>query len=225
MSLAEFDFVIAGAGSAGCVLANRLSENPANRVLLLEAGPTDNNIFVRMPAGVASLITKKNPRNWGFETEGAPQLKNRKDYWPRGKGLGGSSSINGMVYIRGHARDYDHWRQLGLEGWSYADVLPYFKKSETNEAGANAFRGGGGPLHVSNAMNESPIYNVAVEAGRQAGFKVTKDFNGEQQEGFGLYQLTIKDGKRSSASAAYLHPVMSRPNLKVATGALFCRVL
>ena len=118
MSLAEFDFVIAGAGSAGCVLANRLSENPANRVLLLEAGPTDDNIFVRMPAGVASLITKKNPRNWGFETEGSPQLKNRKDYWPRGKGLGGSSSINGMVYIRGHSRDYDHWRQLGLEGWS-----------------------------------------------------------------------------------------------------------
>jgi choline dehydrogenase len=225
MSLAEFDFVIAGAGSAGCVLANRLSENPANRVLLLEAGPTDDNIFVRMPAGVASLITKKNARNWGFETEGSPQLKNRKDYWPRGKGLGGSSSINGMVYIRGHARDYDHWRQLGLEGWSYADVLPYFKKSETNEAGADEFRGGGGPLHVSNAMNESPIYNVAVEAGRQAGFKVTKDFNGEQQEGFGLYQLTIKDGKRSSASAAYLHPVMSRPNLKVETGALFCRVL
>jgi choline dehydrogenase len=225
MSLAEFDFVIAGAGSAGCVLANRLSENPANKVLLLEAGPSDNNILVRMPAGVARLITTPNAHNWGFETEGSPAMRNRRDYWPRGKGLGGSSSINGMVYIRGHARDYDTWRQLGMEGWSFADVLPYFKRSETNEAGGNDFRGDCGPLHVSNAMNTSPLFQTAIDAGKQAGYKFTPDFNGEQQEGFGMFQLTIKDGKRCSSSAAYLTPALKRPNLKVETGALISRVL
>jgi choline dehydrogenase len=225
MSLAEFDFVIAGAGSAGCVLANRLSENPANKVLLLEAGPSDNNMMVRMPAGVATLITKPNARNWGFETEGSPAMRNRRDYWPRGKGLGGSSSINGMVYIRGHARDYDTWRQLGMVGWSFADVLPYFKRSETNEAGGSDFRGEAGPLHVSNAMNTSPLFQTAIDAGKQAGFKFTPDFNGDQQEGFGMFQLTIKDGKRCSASAAYLKPALQRPNLKVETGALISRVL
>lgn len=225
MTLAQFDFVIAGAGSAGCVLANRLSENPANRVLLLEAGPEDKSTLIHMPAGVASLLTTRNAHNWGFETEGSPKLYNRRDFWPRGKGLGGSSSINGMVYIRGHARDYDHWRQLGLDGWSFADVLPYFKKSETNEAGADDFRGGSGPLHVSNASKSSPLYGVAVEAGRQAGYKVTNDFNGEQQEGFGFFQLTIRNGKRCSAAAAYLTPVRNRPNLQVITGAMICRVL
>ena len=225
MTLANFDFVIAGAGSAGCVLANRLSENPSHRVLLLEAGPEDKNPMIHMPAGVASLITTRNANNWGFETEGSPRMHNRRDFWPRGKGLGGSSSINGMVYIRGHARDYDHWRQLGLDGWSYADVLPYFKKSETNEAGADDFRGGSGPLHVSNAMKSSPMFDVAVEAGRQAGYKVTNDFNGEQQEGFGYFQLTIRDGKRCSAAAAYLAPVRNRPNLQVITGAVISRIL
>lgn len=225
MALAEFDFVITGAGSAGCVLANRLSENPSNKVLLLEAGPADKSIMIRMPAGVASLITKPNKYNWGFETEGSPELNNRKDYWPRGKGLGGSSSINGMLYIRGHARDYDQWRQLGLDGWSYADVLPYFKRSETNEAGGDDFRGDAGPLNVSNVMNASPLYQAVIDAGKQAGYKLTKDFNGEQQEGFGYYQLTVKDGKRCSASAAYLHPAMSRPNLKVETNAVTSRVL
>ena len=225
MSSGEFDFVIAGAGSAGCVLANRLSENPANRVLLLEAGPKDDSILVKMPAGVAALITKPNKYNWGFETEGTAKLNNRRDYWPRGKGLGGSSSINGMVYIRGHARDYDHWRQLGMDGWSYADVLPYFKRSESNENGGSDFRGGNGPLHVSNPAGSSPIFDVAVEAGRQAGFKVTPDFNGEQQEGFGLYQMTIKDGRRWNTSTAYLAPALNRPNLTVVTDALISRIL
>ena len=225
MTTTEFDFVIAGAGSAGCVLANRLSADSANKVLLLEAGPKDNSVLVRMPAGVGSLLTKPNKYNWGFETEGVAALNNRKDFWPRGKGLGGSSSINGMVYIRGHARDYDHWRQLGMEGWSFADVLPYFKRSETNETGADDFHGGDGPLHVSNALKSSPIFQVLIDAGKQAGYKVTPDFNGAQQEGFGFFQLTIKNGHRWNTSTAYLQPAFTRQNLKVEVEALITRVI
>lgn len=225
MTTTEFDYVIAGAGSAGCVLANRLSADAANRVLLLEAGPKDNSLLVRMPAGVATLLTKPNKYNWAFETEGVAALNNRKDYWPRGKGLGGSSSINGMVYIRGHARDYDHWRQLGLEGWSFSDVLPYFKRAETNEAGGDDFRGDDGPLHVSNALKTSPLFQVLIDAGRQAGYLVTPDFNGAQQEGFGFFQLTIKNGRRWNTSIAYLQPALSRDNLKVEVEALITRVI
>jgi len=207
------------------VLANRLSRDAARSVLLLEAGPKDTSLMVRMPAGVANLITKPNKHNWGFETEGSTHLNNRKDYWPRGRGLGGSSSINGMVYIRGHARDYDHWRQLGLDGWSFSDVLPYFKRSETNEAGGDAFHGDAGPLYVSNALKTSPLFQVLLDAGRQAGYKLTADFNGEQQEGFGFFQLTIKNGRRWNTSTAYLAPVMDRDNLKVEVEALITRVL
>ncbi|MDP3748439.1 MAG: choline dehydrogenase [Phenylobacterium sp.] len=221
----RYDYVIIGAGSAGCVLANRLSEDASVRVLLLEAGGKDNSILVKMPAGVGALIGKAGTYNWGFWTEEEPQLENRKLWWPRGKGWGGSSSINGMIYIRGHARDYDNWRQMGLPGWSYRDVLPYFKRSESLEGGGDAWHGGDGPLKISKASSPNPIYKATVEAGRQAGHAVTSDFNGFQQEGWGPYQMTIHDGQRWSAARAYLHPAMSRPNLTCLTGARTTRIV
>ncbi len=223
--MSQYDYVIIGAGSAGCVLANRLTEDPNVKVLLLEAGGKDNSILVKMPAGVGALIGKAGPFNWGFWTEEEPNLDNRKLWWPRGKGWGGSSSINGMIYIRGHARDYDQWRQMGLTGWSYRDVLPYFKRSESLEGGGDEWHGDKGPLWVSKASTPNPIYSATVEAGRQAGYKVTSDFNGFQQEGWGPYQLTIRDGQRWSAARAYLHPAMARPNLTCLTGARTTRIV
>jgi len=221
----RFDYIIIGAGSAGCVLANRLTQDPNCKVLLLEAGGKDNSILVKMPAGVGALISAKGTYNWGFWTEPEPHLDGRKLWWPRGKGWGGSSSINGMVYIRGHARDYDQWRQMGLSGWSYADVLPYFKRSETFEGGGDAYHGSGGPLYVSKASSPSEIYSRFIKAGAEAGYKQTQDFNGFQQEGFGPYQLTIKDGKRWSASFAYLHPALQRPNLTTVIEARTSRIV
>jgi len=221
----RYDYIIIGAGSAGCVLANRLTEDGSARVLLLEAGGKDNSILVKMPAGVGSLIKDKGVFNWGFWTEEEPHLDNRKLWWPRGKGWGGSSSINGMVYIRGHARDYDQWRQMGLTGWGYSDVLPYFKKSEGLESGADAWHGGDGPLHVSHAKTPNPIYKAAIDAGAQAGYMTTKDFNGFQQEGWGPYQLTVKDGERWSAAKAYLYPALARKNLTCEVGARTNRIL
>ena len=221
----RFDYIIIGAGSAGCVLANRLSANPKSRVLLLEAGGKDKSILIKMPAGVGGLISQKCDQNWGFWTEPEPHLDDRKLWWPRGKGWGGSSSINGMIYIRGHARDYDQWRQMGLTGWGYADVLPYFKRSETLEGGGDDYHGADGPLKISKASSPSPIYRQFVAAGAQAGHKLTSDFNGAQQEGFGPYQMTIHDGRRWSAANAYLHPALKRTNLKAETGARTSRIV
>ena len=179
-----------------------------------------------MPAGVGQLIKDKGVSNWGFWTEPEPHLNDRRLWWPRGKGLGGSSAINGMIYIRGHARDYDQWRQMGLSGWSYSEVLPYFKRSEAIDTGADAYHGGEGPLRITHAKAENPIYAGIIKAGAEAGYLTTRDFNGYQQEGFGPYQLTIHNGQRWSAAAGYLNPILgSRPNLTVLTGARTTRIL
>jgi len=218
-----YDYIIVGAGSAGCVLANRLSEDPAVSVLLLEAGPSDWHPFVHMPAGLAKLVGNKGV-NWDYNTAPDPELGNRSLWWPRGKVLGGSSSINAMCYIRGHARDYDEWQSLGAEGWNWNAVLPYFKRSEGNSRGASELHGGDGPLGVSDHRYGNPLSPVFLEASKQAGLPVNDDFNGAQQEGMGWYQTTTRNGARCSSADAYLKPVRARPNLKVVTHALASRV-
>jgi choline dehydrogenase len=208
-----YDYIIIGAGSAGCVLANRLSEDPAVKVLLLEAGGRDNRKEIHIPLAFSKLF--KGPCDWTYFTEPEPQLGNRSLYWPRGKVLGGSSSLNAMIYIRGHRSDYDQWRDLGNAGWGYADVLPSFKKSENQQRGASEYHGATGPLHVSDLRTVNPLSDAFVEAGQEAGFQRNHDFNGASQEGFGYYQVTQNNGQRHSAAAAFLHPAMTRKNLTV----------
>ncbi len=218
------DYVIVGAGSAGCVLAARLSEDPACRVLLLEAGPRDRNPFIHMPAGLARLAGNRR-LNWNYETAPEPALQGRRLWWPRGRVLGGSSSINAMCYIRGVPADYDGWAALGATGWDWASVLPWFVRSEGNARGADALHGADGPLAVSDLRHVNPLSHAFVEAGVQAGLPRNPDFNGARQEGVGLYQVTQRDGARCSAAVAYLRPALARPNLEVVTGALARRVL
>jgi choline dehydrogenase-like flavoprotein len=218
------DYVIVGGGSAGCVLAARLSEDPQVQVALLEAGPADSSVLIHCPAGLA-VLARNGQANWGFETVPQPGLQGRRGYQPRGKVLGGSSSVNAMIYARGHHADYDGWAAEGNAGWSWDDVLPYFRKSEHNERGADAFHGAAGPLNVMDLRSPHRFGAVFVEAAKQAGYPENHDFNGADQEGVGLYQVTHRNGERCSAAKAYLTPNLHRPNLHVVTNAHATRVL
>ncbi|NIZ10618.1 GMC family oxidoreductase [Pseudooceanicola sp. HF7] len=219
-----FDYIIVGAGSAGCVLANRLTEDGKSSVLLVEAGGEDRNFWLHIPVGYGKTIA--DPKvNWKFETEANPALGGRKIYWPRGKVLGGTSSINGLIYIRGQAEDYDLWRQDGNEGWSYEEVLPYFRKAEQQENGADAYHGADGPLAVSNIRERNPLCEAYIASAEALGIPRNPDFNGATQEGAGYFQGTIRRGRRASASVCYLRPAMKRRNLTVMTRTAALRVL
>ena len=215
----SFDHIIVGAGSAGCVLASRLTEDGRASVLVLEYGGSDRSIFIQMPAALSIPMNSKT-YNWGYRSEPEPHLGGRRLVCPRGKVLGGSSSINGMVYVRGHALDFERWEEEGAKGWGYPDVLPYFRRAESFAGGADAYRGDSGPLATSHGRKGNPLYEAFIEAGRQAGYAVSADLNGERQEGFGPLDMTVRDGVRWSTANAYLRPAMKRPNLKVVTRAL-----
>ncbi|QWK78166.1 choline dehydrogenase [Ochrobactrum sp. BTU1] len=213
----EADFVIIGSGSAGSAMAYRLSEDGRHSVIVIEFGGPDIGPLIQMPAAL-SFPMNMETYDWGFSTEPEPHIGGRSLVTPRGKVVGGSSSINGMVYVRGHARDYDHWSESGARGWSYADVLPYFKRMENSHGGQEGWRGTDGPLHVQRGRRDNPLFKAFVDAGQQAGFEVTDDYNGEKQEGFGPMEQTIHNGRRWSAANAYLKPALKRPNVKLVKG-------
>ncbi len=221
--MSEYDYVIVGAGSAGCVLAARLSEDPDVSVALIEAGPPDTIENIHVPIAFPALF--RTQVDWDYSTAAEPYADRRRIYLPRGKTLGGSSSTNAMVYIRGNRVDYDGWRDAGCAGWGYDDLLPYFTRAEDNERGASALHGAGGPLTVSEDRAPNPITDAFLEACAQAGLPANEDFNGPVQDGFGRYQRTQRDGRRCSAAVAYLHPAMGRPNLTVETYMQVHRVL
>jgi choline dehydrogenase len=219
-----FDYIIVGAGSAGCVLADRLTASGRHRVLLLEAGGADRNIWIHIPLGYGKLFDNGKV-NWLYSTEPEPELDNRRIIQPRGKVLGGSSSINGLLYVRGQSADYDHWRQLGNSGWSFEDVLPYFRRAEDQARGADALHGTGGPLAVSDVCEPHPLCEAFIEAAQQAGFPRNDDFNGPSQEGAGYFQLTSRNGRRCSTAVGYLRQARTRPTLTVVPHALANRIL
>ncbi|MBV1919502.1 MAG: GMC family oxidoreductase N-terminal domain-containing protein, partial [Pseudomonadales bacterium] len=220
-----YDFIIVGAGSAGCVLANRLSSKSGAKVLIIEAGPEDKSQLIHVPIGLAAMSRSKT-LNWRYESEGQSELNDRKLFWPRGRAHGGSSSINAMVYIRGHKDDYNQWQELGNKNWGFSKILPYFKKSERNQKITNdRLHGNGGPLFVDNLRTVNPLSHVFVKASLESGYKENLDFNGKKQEGVGLYQVTQKNGERCSSAKAYLTPVLGRDNLNVISEANVAKVL
>ena len=223
MTKSEFNYIVVGAGSAGCVLADRLSENPDIQVLVLEAGPADRSWKTWVPAG-AKFVLQDPHLEWGYSTEPQPHMNERRIGWPRAKVVGGCSVHNGMVYVRGHARDYDHWRQLGLPGWSYADVLPYFKRTEHNERGMTLYHGDDGPMRVNRGCYPNPLYDAFIEAGIQAGYSYCEDFNGAHQEGVGRFDFNHHAGRRCDAASSHLYPASRRPNLRLTTNAHTTRI-